>query len=76
MMSALQPNENELREEPRASLYLAASLYCDGQSVSVKIRNLSPNGALLEVSAPVPASHFTLVEDPTLDFHSGFCIDR
>jgi hypothetical protein len=67
MMSALQPNENELREEPRASLYLAASLYCDGQSVSVKIRNLSPNGALLEVPAPVPASGLVqLVRGPLI----------
>ena len=26
--------------------------------------------------APVPAGHFTLVEEPTLDFQSGLCMDR
>src|SRR5689334_2076222 len=50
MINAVQPLPTELREEPRASLYLAASLYCDGQSVPVKIRNLSNTGALIELS--------------------------
>lgn len=67
MMSALQPIQNDLREEPRASLYLAASLYCDGQSVPVKIRNLSTMGALLDVSAPVSASGLVqLVRGPLI----------
>jgi hypothetical protein len=53
MATALKSSADELREAPRASLYLAASLYCDGISVPVKIRNLSTTGALLELSAPV-----------------------
>lgn len=53
MTNAAEPLPTELREEPRASLYLAASLYCDGQSVPVKIRNLSNTGALIELSAPM-----------------------
>jgi hypothetical protein len=53
MANAVQPLPIELRERPRASLYLAASLYCDGQSVPVKIRNLSNSGALIELSTPL-----------------------
>ena len=42
------------------SLYLAASLYCDDRSCPVKIRNISPTGALLESTASYPAG--TLVQ--------------
>lgn len=53
MTPALQPIADDQRDEPRASLYLAASLYSDGQSVPVKIRNLSTMGALIELSTPM-----------------------
>lgn len=38
----------DARSTPRASIYLAATLYCDGSSAPVKIRNLSATGALVE----------------------------
>src|SRR5689334_1726228 len=53
MTTASQLVPEDLREEPRASLYLAASLFCDGFSMPVKIRNLSNTGALLELPAPL-----------------------
>lgn len=69
MMSALKPTANDAREEPRASLYLAASLYCDGQSVPVKIRNLSIMGALVELSTPLPGTGVVqLVRGPLIVF--------
>lgn len=45
---------NDLRDAPRLSLYLSASLFCDGTSSPVKIRNISPTGALVD-SAPSAA---------------------
>ena len=47
---ALQERASDARMATRTSLYLAASLYCDGASFPVKIRNISPSGALLESS--------------------------
>ena len=44
----------DARAAARASLYLAAALYCDGTSSPVKIRNISTTGALLE-GATIPA---------------------
>lgn len=38
----------EERAAARASIYLAAALYCDGSSSPVKIRNMSTTGALVE----------------------------
>lgn len=38
----------DARAVSRASLYLAAALYCDGFSSPVKIRNISSAGALIE----------------------------
>ena len=38
------------RAELRTSLYLAASLYCDGSSMPVKIRNIAASGALLDTA--------------------------
>lgn len=38
----------DARGASRASLYLAAALYCDGFSSPVKIRNISSTGALIE----------------------------
>ena len=55
MLQAAEPKADELRDEPRSSLYLAASLYCDGVSVPVKIRNLSSAGALLELQSSLQA---------------------
>lgn len=61
------PNLNEdrmadARVAPRASLYLAAALYCDGKPASVKIRNISPAGALIEGSiVPVEGTLVQLV---------------
>ena len=46
-----EPGHDERRGTARASLYLAASLYCDGSSYPAKIRNISSSGALLEASA-------------------------
>lgn len=69
MITAVQPIEAEHREEPRASLYLAASLYSDGQSVPVKIRNLSTMGALVELSTPFAgAGVVQLVRGPLIVF--------
>ena len=36
------------RSELSGSLYLAASLYCDGSCSTVKVRNMSASGALIE----------------------------
>ena len=44
-------DDAEQRSATRASLYLAASLYHDGYARSVRIRNLSSTGALLESGA-------------------------
>lgn len=69
MMPATKPDDPDQRDEPRASLYLAASLYCDGQSVPVKIRNLSTMGARLELSTPVTGSGVVqLVRGPLIVF--------
>lgn len=55
----MAPNSSEctradVRSAPRASIYLAATLYCDGSAAPVKIRNISATGALLE-GAIVPS---------------------
>jgi hypothetical protein len=42
---------DESRSASRSSLYLAATLYCDASSLPVKIRNISPAGALVEAAA-------------------------
>lgn len=44
----------DARGAARASLYLAAALYCDGSSSPVKIRNISTTGALVE-GTTIPA---------------------
>ena len=46
----------DARGAARASLYLAAALYCDGSSSPVKIRNISTTGALVEGTATIPAA--------------------
>lgn len=45
----------EARAAARSSIYLAAALYCDGASSSVRIRNISATGALVE-GAAIPGS--------------------
>jgi len=51
MQTSLEMGTSDRRWETRASLYLAASLYCDGHASDVKIRNISSTGALLESGA-------------------------
>jgi hypothetical protein len=46
--TSVQGRAPEARGAARASIYLAATLYCDGSSSPVKIRNMSSTGALLE----------------------------
>ena len=48
MHTSFQEGASERRSTTRASLYLAATLYCDDHSFPVKIRNISSTGALLE----------------------------
>lgn len=50
-----QSREVDSRAAPRTSLYLAASLYTDGSSLPVRIRNISETGALLD-GAVIPDS--------------------
>lgn len=45
----------DARAATRSSIYLAAALYCDGASTSVRIRNISATGALVE-GAAIPGS--------------------
>ena len=45
----------DARAAARSSIYLAAALYCDGASSSVRIRNISATGALVE-GAAIPGS--------------------
>lgn len=49
--NSLECRSTDGRGTPRASIYLAAALYCDGSSSSVKIRNISATGALIEGAA-------------------------
>jgi hypothetical protein len=39
---------DEGRRQPRTHLFVAATLYCQGDTVPVRIRNMSPSGVLLE----------------------------
>lgn len=50
----LQDRTTDARGAPRASIYVAAALYCDGISAPVKIRNISSTGALVE-GAVIPS---------------------
>lgn len=47
----IEDRENDARNYPRTSIFLAAALYCDGASSPVKIRNISTSGALVEGSS-------------------------
>jgi hypothetical protein len=55
MPNSAECSDADARGAARASLYLAATLYCDGCSSLAKIRNLSATGALVE-SAATPAA--------------------
>ena len=56
----MTPNSREFRtadarSAPRSSIYLAATLYCDGSAFPVKIRNISATGAFVEGGSVPPA---------------------
>lgn len=69
MTPVLQGIADDHRDEPRASLYLAASLYSEGQSVPVKIRNLSTMGALIELPTAMAGTGVVqLVRGPLIVF--------
>jgi hypothetical protein len=53
--TSFQDDASDRRLTVRASLYLAATLNCDGQSFPVKIRNISSTGALLESPTTISA---------------------
>lgn len=44
----------DAREAPRLSIFLAATLYCDGDSSPVRIRNIAATGALVEAAIAPP----------------------
>ena len=48
------------RRRPRTHLYVAATLYSDGGSTPVRIRNMSPMGALIE-SPAIPETNSAVV---------------
>jgi hypothetical protein len=56
MVPAGKNVETDARGASRASIFLAAVLYHDGTSYPVKIRNISPTGALVEGPAIPPAT--------------------
>lgn len=60
MPTSSQCRVEDTRRAPRISIYLAATLFCDGVSSPVRIRNISTSGALLE-GAVVPGEG-TLVQ--------------
>ena len=54
MATSLHSRAPDERGANRASIYIAAALYCDGSPSPVKIRNISATGALLE-GAVIPS---------------------
>lgn len=57
----LQPQTNN-RSQSRSNVFLSAALLAGGSTLTVRLRNLSPSGALLEgVSLPAPGSYVRLV---------------
>jgi hypothetical protein len=62
MSASTQVRDKDARTAARASIYLAASMYREGSSFPVKIRNISSSGALLEsATAFAPGDHVELV---------------
>jgi hypothetical protein len=52
---------DEGRRQPRTHLFVAAAVYSDGDAARVRIRNMSPSGALIEGSdLPEPGTAVTL----------------
>lgn len=49
--NAVQNRKQDARHAPRTSIYLSATLYCDGAAVPVRVRNISETGALIESTA-------------------------
>ena len=47
------PSHDDGRTQPRTHLFVAATLYSEAGSVPVRVRNMSPSGALIE-SATIP----------------------
>lgn len=47
------PSYDDGRKQPRTHLFVAATLYSEAGSVPVRVRNMSPSGALIE-SAAIP----------------------
>lgn len=47
------PSHDDDRKQPRTHLFVAATLYSEAGSVPVRVRNMSPSGALIE-SAAIP----------------------
>jgi hypothetical protein len=54
----VQPDDDELRVEPRSNIFVMAALYAEGRPVTpVRLRNISRTGALIEAAAlPSPGS--------------------
>jgi hypothetical protein len=60
--TSVQSRAAEARGAARASIYIAAALYCDGSPSPVKIRNMSATGALIEGAViPSPGALVQLV---------------
>lgn len=47
-------SQRDARRQPRSSLFLTAVMQSEGEQVAVKIRNLSPNGAMIDASMVLP----------------------
>lgn len=61
-MTAMSGLRIDARDAPRTSLYITATLFCEGASNPVRVRNISPAGALIEaVHSPSAGSLVQLV---------------
>ena len=58
------------RDAPRLSIYLAATLYFEGSSTPVKIRNISAHGVLLESALAPPAGELVQLVRGALIVHA------
>lgn len=60
-MSVIEGAARESRRQPRTNMFVMATLYSEAGSAPVKIRNLSPTGALVEGGVlPPPAARVSL----------------
>ena len=66
-MSDLEPDgaaPADQRRAPRASMFIACTLHAGGELAPVRIRNMSPDGALVETPLlPPPGSRVRLVRE-------------